>query len=228
MLLLGMQILVLISFIYIVSQYNIKLISRLIYAYRSTKSSVLRLLALIFFVGTFIHELAHLLTAEALLVRTEDLNLIPEIKGEKSFKLGGVKIEKTDPLRRILIGVAPVFIGLIIIWIASGLLVSVGSNWWYILLYVFLLFQIGHTMFSSRQDLQGALIGIFLFILLFILGYFLNDIIVLPLFVQARAAINQFWLDYLPVLVNGLTNTLIIILIFTVILFILALFKRKS
>jgi len=223
-----LQILALLFFIYLISQYNIKLLSRLIYTYKPTKTVVLKLLALLFLVGTFIHEMGHLLIAELLMVRTDDLNLIPEIKDKSNFKLGGVKIQATDPVRRTIIGLAPVLLGLIIIWVASGLWTSLASYSWYKILYVFLLFQVGHTMFSSRQDLQGALIGLFIIVLLFVLGYLLNQIIVLDLFIQVREAISQFLQDGLPTLIRGLVNTLIIILVFTTILLVLGLFKRNS
>lgn len=127
-------------------------------------------LSLLFFPGTVIHELAHLFTAEILGVRTSGLTLVPEGLEEKNVKTGSVAIAQSDPIRRAIIGIAPVFVGLgtlgILsyflpgIWVQTqidatqGILLSSPSVY-YMLLMIYSLFAVSNTMFSSPEDMEG-------------------------------------------------------------------------
>lgn len=144
-------------------------------------------LSLIFFPGTVIHELAHLFVAEILGVHTSGLTLVPEGLEKTEVRTGSVSIAQSDPIRRAIIGVAPVFVGLgalgLIsyflpgIWQQTQLDASVGtlfSNFSvYVLLFtLYSLFAVSNTMFSSPEDMDGfwpvaiiiTLIGIALYI----------------------------------------------------------------
>lgn len=129
------------------------------YFTRSHKASIY-LLSLIVLPGTLVHELAHLLTAGGLLVRVGEVSLFPEIK-ENGVKLGHVEIEKTDFIRRALIGFAPVFFGIGIlvggIWFANAQFFSKGEYpIWLLGILFYLVVVIGNTMFSSKKDLEGT------------------------------------------------------------------------
>ena len=63
---------------------------------------------------TFIHELSHYVSALSLFVNVGKFNLTPRIEVEH-VTLGSVHIEKTDPIRRFLIGASPFLFGMIII-----------------------------------------------------------------------------------------------------------------
>lgn len=127
------------------------------------------LFALIFLPGTFLHEIAHFLTALFLLVPVGQIELMPEEKDE-ALKLGHVPIGKTDPVRRLLIGTAPLIFGVAIIFVSLSLAISkeVLTNPWVILGLSYLAFEVGNTMFSSKKDLEGA--WMVLVILIFLLG----------------------------------------------------------
>lgn len=133
---------------------------------RSHKVSVW-LLSIIFLPGTLIHEMAHLLTAGVLLVGVGEISLLPEIK-EEGVKLGHVEIQKTDPIRRMLIGFAPVFVGLAIL---AGIIFYSSANFfqkgdypiWLIAVMCYLMVVIGNTMFSSKKDLEGSLAVVVIF-----------------------------------------------------------------
>ncbi len=147
------------------------------YFTRSHKASIY-LLSLIVLPGTLVHELAHLLTAGGLLVRVGEVSLFPEIK-ENGVKLGHVEIEKTDFIRRALIGFAPVFFGVGIlvggIWLSNMQFFSKGLYpIWLLAILFYLVVVIGNTMFSSKKDLEGT-VG-FLVLVISILGamYFLG------------------------------------------------------
>lgn len=135
-------------------------------------------LSIIFLPGTLIHEMAHLLIAGVLLVPVGDISLLPEIK-EGGVKLGHVEIQKTDPIRRALIGFAPVFVGLgILIGIISFANTQFFQNGqypiWLILTVFYLMVVIGNTMFSSRKDLEGSLVVVIIFASILVAVYLIG------------------------------------------------------
>lgn len=127
-----------------------------------SRSIAVSLVTLVLFPGTVVHELSHLFTAEILGVPTGKLILVPEEIRPLSFsksapdrlRLGSVAIAKTDLLRRNLIGLAPIFTGVIV---TTALANSINwTNWsnltnW---LVIYLLFSISTSLFSSREDLK--------------------------------------------------------------------------
>lgn len=146
---------------------------------RKTMSKIYRkvnfyIFAILFLPGTFIHEISHFLVALFLLVPVGQIDLMPQ-KEERELKLGSVPIAKTDPIRRTLIGIAPIFFGLLIL---LGSIFYVYKNNLYtlpvILLIIYLSFEIGNTMFSSKKDLEGwwqfLLIVTVIFVILYYLG----------------------------------------------------------
>lgn len=133
----------------------------LIYKFTHSHKAVVHILAVLFLPGTIIHELAHLLFAGVMLVPVGELSVMPEVE-EKGVKLGSVQIGHTDPIRRTIIGVAPVLLGMILIF-SIFVLVKIGvSPWWQVLLALYFLFQIGNTMFSSKKDIEGSILFLIL------------------------------------------------------------------
>lgn len=130
---------------------------------------MVKILAIIFLPGTIIHELAHLLFAGVMLVPVGELSVLPEIE-ENGVKLGSVQIGKTDPFRRAFIGVAPVLLGLFCI-AAVFLFIQIGQTGtplWQTILGLYLIFEIGNTMFSSKKDLEGMIVFVATFLVLVI------------------------------------------------------------
>ena len=141
-------------------------------AFLLTKSrpTAIGFLSFLFFPGTVIHELAHLFTAEILGVRTSGLTLVPEGLEEKNVRTGSVAIAQSDPLRRAIIGIAPVFVGLgslgvisyfipnlwnqMTIDLANDIMFSQASLY-LLLLSGYSLFAVSNTMFSSSEDMEG-------------------------------------------------------------------------
>lgn len=127
-------------------------------------------LSLLFFPGTVIHELAHLFTAEILGVRTSGLTLVPEGIEQKDVRTGSVSIAQSDPIRRAVIGIAPIFVGLstlgtlsyflpgvweqVLLDIQNGILLTSYSVYVFGLM-VYAFFAVSNTMFSSPEDLEG-------------------------------------------------------------------------
>ncbi len=166
-----------------------------------SKTVALSLTTAILFPGTVIHELSHLFTAEILGVPTGKLTLTPEAidgpsfaeaasfagvatkaesAGKEEIRSGSVAITQTDPIRRTIIGLAPVLVGLTAITFISYFLsqptenlsnifrlsLSPGQVMAFRILFFYLLFVISNTMFSSQEDLKGV-VQVFLTIGLF-------------------------------------------------------------
>ncbi|MBI2337758.1 hypothetical protein HYU95_01105 [Candidatus Daviesbacteria bacterium] len=164
-------------FLFFLSRKLVDSLARIIYKFTGSHRAVVHTLAVIFLPGTIIHELAHLLFAGIMLVPVGELSIIPEIE-EGGVKLGSVQIGKTDPFRRMIIGVAPVLLGMILIF-SLFLFVKFGvSPWWQIVLVLYLIFEIGNTMFSSKKDIEGSILFLVLIITLLLAAgtflYFIN------------------------------------------------------
>lgn len=150
----------------------------------------INLISFLFLPGIIIHELAHLLTASLLFVPVGDIEFMPEV-GEGGLKLGSVSIGKTDPIRRFLIGVAPVIFGAAVIF---GLLYFIelnkftGFGVWLGVSYI--LFAVGNTMFSSGKDMEGALI-LLIFIVIISIALFLTGFRIPSSFFESSFFINS-------------------------------------
>lgn len=157
-------------------------LARLLYKISRNKGFTYNVLAVIFLPGTIIHEIAHMLIAGIMFVPSGDMEIFPQIEGDE-VRFGSVKIAESDPIRRFIIGVAPVIFGLILMFavlIFSLQFFNASSPWWQIALVVFLVFEISNTMFSSSKDMEGALVlflVIFFLIAVFLASlYFTNNL----------------------------------------------------
>jgi len=134
--------------------------------------------------GTIVHELSHWLAATLLGVKTAGLSLRPQTPRRGQVQFGALKAAATDPARESLIGIAPLFIGsLIILAVARHMLainlVNVFEHPFEILrrmgraqdagLKIYLILAIGNAMIPSSADLRSwRTVGIGLIILLVI------------------------------------------------------------
>src|SRR3989344_9551519 len=146
------------------SQLLLKSLSGIVFKITKSKNITVNIFFLFFLPGVIIHELSHYLVANLLFVRTGEIKFVPEIT-EDGIRLGSVGIEKTDPIRRAIIGFAPVVIGLSILLILTNYLTQSFvffegiqlSDLGGIFLLIYVLFVIGNTMFSSQKDLEGTI-----------------------------------------------------------------------
>ena len=157
-------------------------LSQLFFRLTRSQNATIQLLSFLFLPGIIVHELAHLLVAGLLFVPVGEIEFMPQIK-DGGVKLGSVAIGKTDPIRRAIIGVAPVFVGLAIIlgslfYLSSAQFVFIPFPWNIIFL-VYILFAIGSTMFSSRKDAEGLLevliVGAIILLTLYFIGFRLPE-----------------------------------------------------
>ena len=140
---------------------------------RITKSQTLSsyLLFFLFLPGILLHELSHIIVSILLFVPVGNVEFVPRIR-EGGVQMGSVMVGKTDPIRRLLIGLAPVLGGFLILlflffsWQTSA--VSEGLKY---VISIFIIFEVTNTMFSSSKDLEGAAV---LGIVALLLAVFLN------------------------------------------------------
>ena len=127
---------------------------------RATKNRTFAVyfLAILFLPGTIFHEMAHYISAIVLGVPTGTMHLFPKIQ-ENQVTLGSVQIAKTDPIRRFLIGVAPLLSGItaIIILIHFGKDTQLVSPFAREVVLGFLIIEIANSMFASDKDMEGSL-----------------------------------------------------------------------
>jgi len=134
---------------------------------KSTRSPKLGIFtySLLYFPGTLIHELSHALMAIFLGVRTGKLHLFPKFDPKtKSLALGSVEIEKKDFFRLSLIGAAPTFFGILIIYFLT--------LWRFPNLSITQLSDIPSTFFSFLTQTLSALELITLYLIITIAGSF--------------------------------------------------------
>lgn len=140
-------------------------------------------LSFIFLPGIIIHELSHLFMAVILFVPVGDMEFTPKKSGD-GVKLGSVEIGKTDPIRRSIIGFAPILVGLTIIvgavYLFSSNIAFFQKQDLYIFIIVtsilaYLLFAISNTMFASPRDMEGTveilITLLIIFAAIYILGF---------------------------------------------------------
>ena len=147
-----------------------------------SKFMSINLLSFFFLPGVIIHELSHLLIAAILLVPVGHMEFSPKKSGD-GLKLGSIEIAKTDPIRRSIIGFAPVFAGIMIVvgivyFFSINILFFQDKNPYVflgaILGVIYLLFAISNTMFSSSRDMEGTIETIVTLLIIVLLLYFLG------------------------------------------------------
>lgn len=147
-----------------------------------SKFMSINLISLIFLPGIIIHELSHFFIAVILFVPVGDMEFTPK-KNDNGVRLGSIEIARTDPIRRSLIGFAPVFVGLALIvgvvyFFSSNILFFQKNNPYVfmavILALIYLLFAVSNTMFSSSKDMEGTVEILIVLLIIFGAAYILG------------------------------------------------------
>lgn len=155
------------ALLFFLSRQLLKTLGRLLLRVTKNKKLTTEILTLVFLPGTVVHELSHFFVATLLLVPTGRLNFSP-VQEEERVKLATLEVAKTDPLRRALIGLAPLLVGLgvsvlAIVWFYKTQQSLIQTSPLGILslketyLVAFVLFQVTNTMYASQEDLEGLL-----------------------------------------------------------------------
>ncbi len=156
--------------VYWLSRKSIRQIFILLHKLIPHKPTIFMIIAFIFLPGTILHELSHFLMAIVLLLKVRAIHIFPEWSNTY-LKLGSVLYEKKDVIRSIIVGIAPLIVGLLFFWWMSvvGVLSIEGIGLKAIVIY--LIFVISSTMFSSKQDLVDAVYVLPILVIVGILFY---------------------------------------------------------
>jgi hypothetical protein len=140
---------------------------------------VFGIVSMLFLPGTILHEMSHFLVATILLLKVREVHIFPTWD-RHYIKLGRVVYEKQDVIRSIIVGVAPVFVGLLFFWWMSAIDVLFIEGIGMRMLVIYIIFVISSSMFSSKQDLIDIVYVIpFIMILGFIVYVFQIDLMTL-------------------------------------------------
>lgn len=145
----------------------------LFYLISRRRKTALILYAVLFLPGVLIHEGSHWLAAKLLRVPTRGFSLIPSKSREGMIRFGYVETAVSDPVRASLIGVAPLLAGTAVLIIitfeylglrdftdvlfsgdlgAAVLQITALMSTPDLLLWLYLAFAVGNTMFPSKSD----------------------------------------------------------------------------
>lgn len=151
--------------LFLTSRFLFKSFYALLYFVFHSQRVAIVILSAFFLPGVFIHEMAHLVVAELLRVKTHGVEFMPELTGN-SLKMGSVKVERSDIIRSLLIGIAPLVVGSAILVLSLFVLrntfsypqiVSSVPSFATAFLVGLSVFIIANTMFSSKKDVEGLL-----------------------------------------------------------------------
>lgn len=145
-------------FIFMISKVLTQQLGAFLFRVSNDHGLTIKIMAFLFLPGTVIHEFSHAAVAQILGVYVGEINLMPKIDG-REIKLGTVQIAETDPFRRFLIGVAPLIVGVTLLFLSLAIFqkFGAGSAWWWSVVFYYFVFQVGNSMFSSKKDMEGAL-----------------------------------------------------------------------
>ena len=161
---------ILLSIIYIISRRLLQLLYALTFVTTKNRTIALWTIALFLLPGTIVHELSHFFTALLLRVPTGRLSIFPSIgpapspdagRDEGEIRAGHLEIARTGPIRHTIIGVAPMFVGLLFIYTIGHFffqsLLSINNYQLTIIniIGIYLLFVVSTTMFSSKADMRS-------------------------------------------------------------------------
>lgn len=151
--------------IFLTSQYIFKAFFLLLLVTFKSKSVAISIISFFFLPGVIIHELSHLLTAEVLRVKTHGIEFFPELHSGH-LKMGSVLVENSDFFRQFLIGIAPFLSGVSLLiavfffvspFISLGNIFSSVNSFLLSVGFLYVVFVITNTMFSSKKDMEGAI-----------------------------------------------------------------------
>src|SRR5579859_1313470 len=108
-----------------------KVLSQLLLHITRSSETTIQILSFLFLPGVIVHELSHMFMASLLFVRVGTIEFLPQIHGD-TVKLGSVQVARTDPFRRLLIGVAPLLGGmgiLLLLFVSLSFDISRPFTW---------------------------------------------------------------------------------------------------
>lgn len=139
----------------------------------------LGILSLILLPGTIIHEMSHFLAATMLRVPTGKMSIFPEALEQGKVRAGKLEISDCDPFRKTIIGIAPMLVGLTLIYFIgefffSSFSLTTNHQQLTAIIGFYFLLTVSATMFSSPKDLESLIIVLPILTILFLFFYFIG------------------------------------------------------
>lgn len=148
----SLLILLQIILIFFLSRLTINELFRFLRMFFRKEKIIYILVSFLFFPGTIVHEMGHFMAATILNLRVHEVRLLPQWEKNR-IKLGSVLYEKKDFLRGVLVGIAPIFFGLIFFWFLAKFHLFPSDSLLENIIFGYIVFAVSSTMFSSKQDL---------------------------------------------------------------------------
>ncbi len=176
---------------------------------------IIGIISFIYLPGTIIHELSHYFMALLLNANPHEVSIFPVIE-DKKVRLGHVIYEKKrgEFIRPILIGIAPFFGALAVLWLIIYSRQFPGDEIWQTIFFGYLILTTTANMFSSKQDLVdiGYLVPVGILIL-FIL--YLNPISISTSFLNQAANAMAYFVQTIqsPLLFSILFHAILVVVL---------------
>ena len=178
-------------------------------------SFIIWIMAILYLPGTILHEISHYFFALLLAMNPEEVSIFPHIEKDH-IQLGHVLYRRhpSDVIRPIIVGIAPFFGAIGILWVIESFHLFPGGVWWQMVLFGYLILAITANMFSSKQDLVDLIYVVPLFLiigaLLYIFGIQINTQIVIK-------TISSFELFFktlqIPLLFSIIVHSILIVIV---------------
>lgn len=169
-------------------------------------------ISLIYLPGTFLHESAHAVSATLLMLKLDRFSVWPKFENG-GLRLGYVTYFKRDVFRSILVGVAPVFLG---IFLLLAFPLVQGPTF----LKAYAIFVITGTMFSSKQDMKDAIFIIPLLIMLAVIFLLFPEfgVFIKPYMILGLEYLSPYMYDVVEYVLLALAAHAAVFIIFKILL----------
>lgn len=201
--------------IYFLAHYLLNIAFHLMRKFIHSDTIIIWIVALLYLPGTMLHEISHYFFALLLAMNPEEVSLFPHIE-KNHIRLGHVLYRRhpSDVIRPIIVGIAPFFGAIGLLWVIQSFHLFPGAVWWYTLLFGYLILAITANMFSSKQDLVDLIyiVPVFLIIgaLLYVLGVQINTQILIHMIGNLELFFKTL---HVPLLFSLIVHGILIVLI---------------
>lgn len=152
--------------LYFLSHFFLSVSFHLLRKLKLSDTVIIYFVAFLYLPGTILHEISHYFFALILAMNPEEVSILPHIE-KNHIRLGHVLYRRhpSDFIRPIIVGIAPFFGAISLLWVIQSFHLFPGAVWWHSVLFGYLILAITANMFSSKQDLVDLVYIIPLFLL---------------------------------------------------------------
>jgi hypothetical protein len=145
----------------------------------------------------------------------EEVSLFPHIE-KNHIRLGHVLYRRhpSDVIRPIIVGIAPFFGAIGLLWVIQSFHLFPGVVWWQTLLFGYLILAITANMFSSKQDLVDLIYIVPVFLIIGAISYVLGVQVNTQMLIHMIGSLELFFKTlHVPLLFSLIVHGILIVLI---------------